>query len=153
MTQLSNVLMQPNPADAVEPLTLIEKLERERSRLNKQANDDIDVVSKENHAYQVGLIGGLTNAIDIVKQHEAESEVQEDYKTLTQDVFKGAPEWVRSAAFDQDGHAWGYACKASDLSVLNGGHHATVHVKNSPLHLGSGYPGDEWWEESAIDRE
>ena len=75
---ISNVLMQPNPTDAVEPLTLIEKLERERSRLNKQANDDIDVVSKENHAYQVGLIGGLTNAIDIVKQHEAESEVQDD---------------------------------------------------------------------------
>ena len=60
------------------PQTLIEKLEQERSRLNKQANDDIDVVSKENHAYQVGLIGGLTNAIDIVKQHEAESEVQDD---------------------------------------------------------------------------
>lgn len=56
-----------------EPLTLIEKLEQERSRLNKQANDDIDVVSKENHAYQVGLIGGLTNAINIVKQHEAET--------------------------------------------------------------------------------
>ena len=78
---------------------------------------------------------------------------QEKPKQLTQDVFANAPEWVRSAAFDQDGHAWGYACKASDLSVLNGGHHATVHVKNSPLHLGSGYPGDEWWEESAIDRE
>lgn len=71
MTQLvSNVLMQPKPTDAVErPMTLIEKLEQERTRLNKQANDDIDVVSKENHAYQVGLIGGLTNAIDIVKQH------------------------------------------------------------------------------------
>ena len=78
MTQLSNVLMQPNPTDAVERLTLIEKLEQERSRLNKQANDDIDVVSKENHAYQVGLIDGLTNAIDIVKQHEAESEVKDD---------------------------------------------------------------------------
>ena len=78
MTQLSNVLMQPNPTDAVERLTLVEKLEQERSRLNKQANDDIDVVSKENHAYQVGLIGGLTNAIDIVKQHEAESEVKDD---------------------------------------------------------------------------
>ena len=78
MNQLiSNVLMQPKP-DAVERLTLIEKLEQERSRLNKQANDDIDVVSKENHAYQVGLIGGLTNAIDIVKQHEAESEVKDD---------------------------------------------------------------------------
>lgn len=75
MTQLiSNVLMQPK-LDAVErPMALIEKLEQERTRLNKQANDDIDVVSKENHAYQVGLIGGLTNAIDIVKQHQAESE-------------------------------------------------------------------------------
>ena len=71
MAQLiSNVLMQPKPTDAVErPMTLIEKLEQERTRLNKQANDDIDVVSKENRAYQVGLIGGLTNAIDIVKQH------------------------------------------------------------------------------------
>ena len=75
MAQLiSNVLMQPKPTDAVErPMTLIEKLEQERTRLNKQANDDIDVVSKENHAYQVGLIGGLTNAIKIVKQHQAES--------------------------------------------------------------------------------
>lgn len=78
MNQLiSNVLMQPKP-DAVERQTLIEKLEEERKRLNKQANDDVAVVSKENHAYQVGLIGGLTNAIDIVKQHEAESEVQDD---------------------------------------------------------------------------
>ena len=78
MNQLiSNVLMQPKP-DATERLTLIEKLEQERSRLNKQANDDIDVVSKENHAYQVGLIGGLTNAINIVKQLEAESEAQDE---------------------------------------------------------------------------
>ncbi len=75
-------------------------------------------------------------------------------KTLTQDVFKGAPDWVRSAAVDEDGYAWGYACKASDLSVLNGGHHATVHVKHPPYHIGSsGFAGDEWWEESAIDRE
>ena len=73
MTQLSNVPMQPNPSAIERPQTLIEKLEQERSRLNKQANDDIDVVSKENHAYQVGLIGGLTNAIDIVKQHQDES--------------------------------------------------------------------------------
>lgn len=79
MNQLiSNVLMQPNQNAVERPLTLIEKLEQERSRLNKQANDDIDAVSKENHAYQVGLIGGLTNAINIVKQHEAESEVQDD---------------------------------------------------------------------------
>ena len=39
-------------------------------------------------------IAATVNAINIVKQHEAESEVQEDYKTLTQDVFKGAPPWA-----------------------------------------------------------
>ena len=66
---ISNVLMQPNPNAVERPMTLVEKLEQERTRLNKQANDDIDAVSKENHAYQVGLIGGLTNAIDIVKQN------------------------------------------------------------------------------------
>ena len=27
-------------------------------------------------------------------------------KTLTQDVFKGAPDWVRSAAVDENGHAF-----------------------------------------------
>ena len=69
--QTASVITQPT--DATEHLTLIEKLEQERTRLNKQANDDIDAVSKENHAYQVGLIGGLTNAIKIVKQHQAES--------------------------------------------------------------------------------
>lgn len=74
MAQLiSNVLMQPKPNAVERPMTLIEKLEQERTRLNKQANDDIDAVSKENHAYQVGLIGGLTNAINIVEQHQAES--------------------------------------------------------------------------------
>lgn len=26
-------------------------------------------------------------------------------------------------------------------------------VKNPPYHIGSGYAGDECWEESAIDRE
>ena len=27
-------------------------------------------------------------------------------KTLTQDVFKDAPDWVRSAAVDENGHAF-----------------------------------------------
>ena len=30
-------------------------------------------------------------------------------KTLTQEDFKCAPDWVRSAAVDEDGYAWGYA--------------------------------------------
>ena len=156
MTQLSNVLMQPNPTDAVEPLTLIEKLERERSRLNKQANDDIDVVSKENHAYQVGLIGGLTNAIDIVKQHEAESEVQEDYKTLTQDVFKDAPEWVRSAAVDEDGEAMFYEVAKQNLIPDKDGmwHFYKVNTKRVYDCLTIGYDYDTTnWQNSAIDRE
>ena len=83
--QTASVITQP--VDATEPLTLVEKLEQERSRLTKQANDDIDVVSKENHAYQVGLIGGLTNAIDIVKQHEAESWVSVDERLPENNVF------------------------------------------------------------------
>ena len=29
-------------------------------------------------------------------------------KTLTQDVFKDAPEWVKSASVDSDGEAWGH---------------------------------------------
>ena len=66
---LERTTMTTTNAQLQRPLTLVEKLEQERTRLNKQANDDIDAVSKENHAYQVGLIGGLTNAIDIVKQN------------------------------------------------------------------------------------
>ena len=29
-------------------------------------------------------------------------------KTLTQADFKGAPDWVMSAAVDDDGYVWGY---------------------------------------------
>ena len=53
MTQLSNVLMQPNPTDAVEPLTLIEKLERELAANCRLNNWDL----------------GFKEAIAIVKQH------------------------------------------------------------------------------------
>ena len=38
-------------------------------------------------------------------------------KTLTQDVFKGAPDWVRSAAVDDDGYVWGYAVDTLFLSI------------------------------------
>ena len=69
MTQLiSNVLMQPK-SDAVErPLTLVEKL---RNRRNEWA-------SNPHYWMDSNLIGDVFNdVIDIVKQHEAESEVQE----------------------------------------------------------------------------
>lgn len=54
MTQLSNVLMQPKP-DAVEPLTLIGKLEQEK----EYWHDD-----GENNVHRI-----IDDCIDIVKQH------------------------------------------------------------------------------------
>lgn len=76
MNQLiSNVLMQPKP-DATEPLTLIEKLEREVNRLL-----ELKAQEKPHSLGYVFLghhIAATVNAINIVKQHEAESEVQDD---------------------------------------------------------------------------
>ena len=75
MTQLiSNVLMQPKPTDAVERLTLVEKLEREVNRLL-----ELKAQEKPHSLGYVFLghhIAATVNAINIVKQHEAESEVQ-----------------------------------------------------------------------------
>ena len=76
MTQLSNVLMQPNPTDAVERLTLVEKLEREVNRLL-----ELKAQEKPHSLGYVFLghhIAATVNAINIVKQHEAESEAQDD---------------------------------------------------------------------------
>ena len=75
MTQLSNVPMQPKP-DAVERLTLIEKLEQEVNRLL-----ELKAQEKPHSLGYVFLghhIAATVNAINIVKQHEAESEVQDD---------------------------------------------------------------------------
>ena len=75
MTRLSNVPMQPKP-DAVErPMTLIEKLEQEVNRLL-----ELKAQEKPHSLGYVFLghhIAATVNAINIVKQHEAESEVQE----------------------------------------------------------------------------
>ena len=38
-------------------------------------------------------------------------------KTLTQDVFKGAPDWVRSAVVDENGHAFMNNYPKSDLYI------------------------------------
>ena len=76
MTQLSNVPMQPKPTDAVERLTLIEKLEQEVKRLL-----ELKAEEKPHSLVYVFLghhIAATVNAINIVKQHEAESEVQDD---------------------------------------------------------------------------
>ena len=78
MNQLiSNVLMQPKPTDAVErPLTLVEKLEQEVNRLL-----ELKAQEKPHSLGYVFLghhIAATVNAINIVKQHEAESEALDD---------------------------------------------------------------------------
>ena len=68
MTQLSNVLMQPNPTDAVERLTLIEKLEREIESL-ENSFEQFAIVDDEITMVHTATIAGLKMAINIVKQH------------------------------------------------------------------------------------
>lgn len=74
-------------------------------------------------------------------------------KTLTQDVFKDAPDWVRSAAVDSDGYAWGYEHKASDLYVYNDYvFRSEKHMRLPPYMFGNDYSTTNW-QNSAIDRE
>ena len=75
MTQLiSNVLMQPKPTDAVEHLTLIEKLEKEKNNWHDDG---------ENNVHRV-----IDDCIDIVKQHEAEARCKMTDITITDDEFQ-----------------------------------------------------------------
>ena len=68
MTQLSNVPMQPKP-DATERLTLVEKLRNRRK----------EWASNPHYWMDSNLISDVFNdVINIVKQHQAESEVQDD---------------------------------------------------------------------------
>ena len=69
--QTASVITQPT--DAVERLTLIEKLEQEVKRLG-----ELKAQEKPHSLGYVFLghhIAATVNAINIVKQHEAESEV------------------------------------------------------------------------------
>ena len=76
MTQLiSNVLTQPT--DAIEHLTMIEKLEQKIESL-ENSFEQFAIVDDEIAMVHTATIAGLKMAINIVKQHEAESEVQDD---------------------------------------------------------------------------
>ena len=70
MTQLSNVLMQPNPTDAVERLTLVEKLEQKESEVSQmmQADD-----APFPYHYMAGQLNAIREIVNIVKQHQGES--------------------------------------------------------------------------------
>lgn len=60
---------------ATQPQTLIEKLEHKESEISKmmQADD-----APFPYHYMAGKLNAIREIIDIVKQHEAESEVQDD---------------------------------------------------------------------------
>ena len=143
MTQLiSNVLMQPKPTDAVEHLTLIEKLEKEKNNWHDDG---------ENNVHRV-----IDDCIDIVKQHEAEARCKMT-KTLTQDIFKGAPDWVRSAAVDENGVANYFSVASEHLlagQTAKGG--MWLFISNKLEHkfqrISDGYDTTDW-QNSAIDRE
>lgn len=72
---------------------------------------------------------------------------------LTQDIFRGRPDWVKCAAINLDGHVIGYSCKASDLRPT-GKRNTWIPeegIKYTALHLGIiGYTSN--WHHSAIDR-
>ena len=76
---------------------------------------------------------------------------QEKPKQLTQDVFKDAPDWVRSAAVDEDGYAWGYAVDTLFLSIDDNGDKWIANFGKC-MCLGKGYDTTNW-QQSAIDRE
>lgn len=72
-----SVITQPKPTDAIEhPFPLVEKLEQEVKTLSelksKEKPDSLEYVFLGHH------IAATVDAINIVKQHEAESEVQGD---------------------------------------------------------------------------
>jgi len=69
-------------------------------------------------------------------------------KKLTQDVFNGAPDWVKSAAIDADGWVWGYDKSKSELMQ---GLEEFFGSPRGVCHLGDEYDGSDW-QNSAIDR-
>ena len=75
-------------------------------------------------------------------------------KTLTQEVFKDAPEWVKSVAVDSDGEAWGREVNKDMLLPLPHSDRwvQNCHRDNYPHYIGNGYGATDW-KQSAIDRE
>ena len=83
MTQLSNVLMQPNPTDAVErPLTLVERIQPILDDLMmecfKHGFHQSEMTEAEFIDYsRKNCVPPKREIISILEQHEAESEVQD----------------------------------------------------------------------------
>lgn len=73
-------------------------------------------------------------------------------KKLTQDVFKDAPDWVRSASVDSDGALLLHECKVAELRISNTMlWHVPINFVRSTINKIGYDPTD--WQNSAIDRE
>lgn len=72
-------------------------------------------------------------------------------KKLTQEVFKGAPDWVKSAAVDGDTDGYFYSVPKSELRVA-GLWWAYKHNPDANCDFIGQYDASNW-QNSAIDRE
>ena len=77
MTQLSNTPMQPKPTDAVERLTLVEKLEKVIAGHNAEFNKIIRDATDHQKIAHTAVLAGLLSAIKVVKQHSEWISVDE----------------------------------------------------------------------------
>lgn len=78
-------------------------------------------------------------------------------KTLRQDVFANAPEWVRSAAVDENGVANYFSVDSEHLlagTTAKGGMWLFISTKleHKFQRISGGYDTTDW-QQSAIDRE
>lgn len=73
-------------------------------------------------------------------------------KQLTQAVFEGAPEWVKSFAVDSDGEGWWYSVKNTDL-MRDDKYWGYKHEKSIDVELVHKNFDATDWQNSAIDRE
>lgn len=70
-------------------------------------------------------------------------------KQLTQAIFKNAPDWVKSAAVDENGMTYWYGCPSSDLFIVDDWWDWRPGHKSK--YIGDKHVSD--WQNSAIDRE
>lgn len=77
-------------------------------------------------------------------------------KQLTQAIFDGAPDWVKSAAVNPDGGAWFYSVGRDDLRVVltrcESEKWSYTHINDATCEFIGEYDATDW-QNSAIDRE
>lgn len=73
-------------------------------------------------------------------------------KQLTQAIFRGAPNWVKSAAVNADGSVYWYNVSKDQLSQKDGEHVIRPWITRQSKYVGK-IRGFKDWQTSAIDRE